>query len=794
MAGSGIEKLATIESNSRAIIPLADIRDRIVTIDQLQEGGRATHGIVEHSHDSIQLTLTLQSERIRMQSEQIERIEKRLEGLQPPDVLSKRSVKALAHRTAGKPAALRELCDTIYDVPEQQPYQRAPPGLSPYQPPDSVPFPVQGRRMTSGTQAICICPLSPRSHRSKIHRTVRLGKFHLSEEQETRGHWPSCPLSRIQPTRKNHRTVGFKYTGLARILSSIVGASFTLTSGAGGFSIGANLTYYPTVDVKSDPSFCIMRLIDYFSHFPKENKTGAFFMNACIKRLERLFNEKKAYPTAVNDKDESLMHLATKAVWWLENDSNSPFGRRFLNLSKPSCGMVYQLSLITSKPTPLAAAKPAILSLLAQVADIDTLKKVNITGTSALEVAMIRSGDRCIHGTGSKRCRRCGCIECVEILLKAGCCVRMHALGEYDAGSNLQEVMEPASEFARRLYVYEMQEVRRYLLHTDYSDSDSENSTVDGSSCSSDHDSIHGNNNEAEEQFNEFEYGGDVSATYICWLVKHGADLFSKPSTGPLPCDNDAGSGLFGAHYAFFLAGERIWNLTYTPDHTELDALLAFNKLSTTVVCCNLTDGCICHCSTGGCSPFLWMMKAFIRQSQEQYFKTNRPLGYIKTQMEFYYSTCGTELTVRTYEAAIRYATFQALELIHICCDVWNIIADHDIPNRREAADDVIVNEEQAPLIELHETLVTELTEMALTYLESESFPEFWGEIWLGRVEKALDKLNGCNLSDAERRGAENIGVRWCEPPTTKETKTRNPYKWNTPEWYFFELDLICPD
>ncbi|KAK8061164.1 hypothetical protein PG997_015385 [Apiospora hydei] len=891
MAGSGVEKLTMIESGSPAIIPLLGICDRVVTTDQLQENSRVTQGMFERSHDSLQLTL-------RFQSEKIERMEKLLENLQPPGVLTSQSVGTMAHKVAGKPAALKELCDTICDVPEKQPYQ----------PPRSVPFPDQGRRMTSATERICICPLSPRSHRLTTHRTVQLGHFHLSEEQETRGHWPSCPLSRIQPTRKNHRTVGFKYAGLGRILSSIVGASFTFTSGAGSFSIGANLTYYPTVDVKSDPSFCIMRLIEDFPYHAKVNETGALFMNACIKRLDRLFNEKKAYSTAVSDRNKSLMHLATKTVGSLNDYGDSPFGRGFPQLIetllqygvpaisydeqgsspllqfytkeptelikevikllvlanqegdsaalKPSAvyftgnvihndinevarildrfpGSLLETDVYMQSPLHLAAAKPEILSLLAQVADIDTLEEVNITGTSALEVAMIRSGDRCIHGTGNKRCRRCGCTECVEILLKAGCCVRMHALDEYDAGLNLQEVMEPASELARRLYVYEMQEVRRrYLLHTDHSDSDSENSTIDGSSCSSSNDSTHGNNDEAEEQwgwvyqeicdipkaelfyrygfrpdpsifFNlrlrlkRSRYGYDVSMTYICWLMEHGADLFSKPSTGPPPCDNDAESGLFGAHYAFFIAGGRIRNLTHTTDDTELDELLAFNKPSTTVVCHNLIDSCICHCSTGGCSPFLWMMKALVPQSW-RWAEEHYPV-IIKDQMEFYYSTCGTELTVLTHGAAIRYATFQALGLAHTCCNpetlVDGISSPHLIGSPWVDPDDVaIVNVEQASLLKLHEALVAEFTEMAHEYLKADSFPKFWGKSWLGRIQGELYKLNGCNLRDAERRGAEDIGVRWCEPPITEETKARNPYSRWSPEWYFFELDLICPD
>ena len=97
------------------------------------------------------------------------------------------------------------------------------------------------------------------------------------------------------------------------MLNSVLDLTFAWTSGAGGFSISPNFTYYPTVDTKSDPAFRIVELIDNCFFLCKAGNKEAF-MAACLTRLARLFNEKKANPVAVGDRNETLMHAAGLAV------------------------------------------------------------------------------------------------------------------------------------------------------------------------------------------------------------------------------------------------------------------------------------------------------------------------------------------------------------------------------------------------------------------------------------------------------------------------------------------------
>lgn len=58
-------------------------------------------------------------------------------------------------------------------------------------------------------------------------------------------------------------------------------------------------------------------------------------------------------------------------------------------------------------------------------------------------------------------------------------------------------------------------------------------------------------------------------------------------------------------------------------------------------------------------------------------------------------------------------------------------------------------------------------------------------------MEEELEKLEGNELTDAERRGAEEIGVRWA---VSQEAEKGNPYSEEDPEHWFYELDKICPE
>ena len=477
-------------------------------------------------------------------------------------------------------------------------------------------------------------------------------------------------------------------------------------------------------------------------------------------------------------------------------------------------GSIAELDIYGQSPLHLAAAKPRILALLVEAADLSLLNQPDKAGFTVLEAATILSSAHCINDSKPDRCRRCTCSQCVEILLKAGCNVRTRKVKRVDRSVNLRTILDGASELARRRYVYHMKELRtprprrlsfhRCLPTTRKTNATNTNDVEDWGWI---YDEI--TNSHLGELFYRHGFRPDPSFfihlrhypkldnfkehDYIRWLAEKGADLFLRSWTGPSVVENSPYIGLFGAHYALFYLGFTMTGPTVGP---ELTSLL---ELVEAVEHHNLTDNCQCYCSIGGCSPFIWMMKGMVSNGWRlKCLWAETPdfrnlIGRIIT----YYWVCGPELRTLTYRAAIRYVTFEALGIMHTCCNATSLAQEKE--EWVEGDDRDIINEEQAALLELHEELVEEFENEALMFMEDgpnggPRFIRFWLSCWIVRIKEVREELAGDAITDAERRGAEDIGVNWHETLQKCEEVDENPYGDRTVEFYFQELDLLCPE
>lgn len=214
------------------------------------------------------------------------------------------SLRKLVFRAASKPAALKSLCDDIKFSGKSDnlgiPLDRS----KSHQQSTSSDV-SRNPRTAMQVSNVCICP---RPARSCMQMQMQRGHTYLSGEWESHGHWPSCPLSKTP--RKQRLKASLKYTGVSRLLKSVIEISFALTSGAGGCSISPSFTYYPTVDVKSDPAF---RLIDLMGSVLPAPSTAPFVI-LCLRKLAKILGERRTYPTAVDDQNRTLMHHAISSV------------------------------------------------------------------------------------------------------------------------------------------------------------------------------------------------------------------------------------------------------------------------------------------------------------------------------------------------------------------------------------------------------------------------------------------------------------------------------------------------
>ncbi|KAK7959814.1 uncharacterized protein PG986_004668 [Apiospora aurea] len=717
----------------------------------------------------------------------------------------------------------------------------------------------------------------------------------------------------------------------ASILHAAVDFSFTMTTGAGGFSISPNLTLYATVDGELDPAFRILGLLCGCTRSCKGSIDS--FAIACFKNLIKLFDDKKACPAAVTRGNQSLLHSVAQALGYevllnsggprdlsvfsqlvkmlrgfgvpeftfnslntdfllasseydtartkdainillQENLENQPpvlepspsiviynsniswhttFGILDLYEICPgyaeACGCGLLSMAVTSNDTEevvhilsrhsdsvsevdihgntvlhLAAAKPRILSILLENADLSLLDKANKYGATVLRVAMHYSGRLCINGASSRRCRRCGCTRCVDILLKAGCNIRTGSRRDH----NFTELLRSASELARRRYVVHIKASRisrMRLLSTSFSllkpiqlisgciDMKQDYPQLRRSqSCHPANVRVEGDDDWIYREIYDtsladlfYRYGFRPSPSFFChpwsysqcgiscfrWLVVHGVDLFIRLPIQPPGVRSDSEIGLYVAHFVGYAFGRNCSGSTSSD---------LFDVFGATVTREELNDGCECHCSIGRCDPFIWMLKGMM----QKWFEGQRNLRSMCSEMKNFYTRCSIKLTSLTYKAAIRYATFEALELTHTCCDPYSVMQTFDVRFAQrnmdpwlKSDDIVIINQEQTSLLELHGKLVGELTEAASSVIKTDSegrplFPDFWRQCWMPRMEEELDKLSGSSLTEAEIKGAEEIGVRWCEQAEAPAKK--NPYDESSLEHWFYNLDLICPE
>ncbi|KAG8161246.1 hypothetical protein KVR01_009510 [Diaporthe batatas] len=217
---------------------------------------------------------------------------------------------------------------------------------------------------------------------------------------------PTKPLSnaaRVASKKKRRVVVGFNYTGLTRILKTAINMSFALTYGAGGFSISPSFTCNPTVDSRLDPAFRILDLLGEGS-LRLENGLDTL-ITACMKRLIQLFDDGKVCPTAVDQRNRSLMHYAIPAF-------SSVHGLNTMGLSVELVRtlLAYGVAPFTYD---LRATSPEILDILLRTGDLTLLEYRDVCYFTALEFAMIRSSDLCINGKRIQRCYddTCNCLE-----------------------------------------------------------------------------------------------------------------------------------------------------------------------------------------------------------------------------------------------------------------------------------------------------------------------------------------------------------------------------------------------
>lgn len=474
-------------------------------------------------------------------------------------------------------------------------------------------------------------------------------------------------------------------------------------------------------------------------------------------------------------------------------------------------------------PVHLATNRPSHLQLLLKATSEDILNKLDFAGYTAIQYAVFHSSKECQSVSVKLRCRRCHCAKSTAMLLKADCAMwPQHGYGRRsdDTGSKrcrtkfikgLKNRRDRLGELAivnfsadeadalsldgagvldaNAAYVIELLlekgiEIPPALWPSIYQDVQ----TAKEQWGTVYHSIIYADDAEAYFQLGfrdvdesngeglpplAFAAHNDETFPYLNWLVDRGAKLNRQVFPTSSTRDSCRIFGATSAHYVFQRIGKY---MCYRRDSNHWVPTIGLKILHSHVLSvdsCVDTDMCHCNCSQGGCTPFLWMLKAIFYDLEERSQRKRISPHDICDQFSRYLHILGSELQATHLKVSARYLTFITLQVAHTCYEIRGTygITDVSISDSRE------IQEEQATLLELLEELVDEFGDKIDDIIQNdaskaEGILDFWRGYWPDRMDEEIEMLEGNTLSDGQRHAAEEIGVVWGDSDAYSETES----------------------
>lgn len=151
--------------------------------------------------------------------------------------------------------------------------------------------------------------------------------------------------------------------------------------------------------------------------------------------------------------------------------------------------------------------------------------------------------------------------------------------------------------------------------------------------------------------------------------------------------------------------------------------------------CCR--DACLCSCSKEGCSPATIMWQSLFERWKYTLF-CHIPFlrHYVLDWFEDVSAENELELPSQFRADVIRFETFEALGLSHLCCNQGSWLGNEPFTAQYDPSEVAEMLEEEQELIEEHERLVDMFIEAYES--EGESLSSFLGGYWRTNMAKVL--------------------------------------------------------
>lgn len=508
--------------------------------------------------------------------------------------------------------------------------------------------------------------------------------------------------------------------------------------------------------------------------------------------------------------------------------------------------MIKEVNCMGQTPLHIAADKPACLRVLIKYADASLINQKDNYGDTALIYAMVLSRHRCRAPRPSvSKCSRCSCADCVVILLQADCALftdrsfghasylyystkrcwsryLRHLKDRLDRLKNLALENLPFVE-SSRLGLH-----KPSILYTEVLDvSDLLDKKLGGLPqplrtnyySPSPYFDIYVTVEIAERFYNmgfhelglwvggkgreemNFHYTSTYNmARMYDWLFKRGADFSQRVTMAASPPKPQMVDAVTVGHLALARLGESLVRgaLESGTTHEEKSRphdhfLEPIKALWSFIPLLGVADNCPCICSPGGCTALTYFLKGFKMYPRIFLFRM-----YPYEFFQIFRIATITGWRMEEHLAAMRIMTFEALEMVHTCCQLvryWE-------PSR-PTDEEIEATQYDEPMLELFESLVAEFEEGLRSRVKDYSgqpagYTDFWEKFWWPRMDVERNLLEEANISKSQKQGAEALGVVFEDPSKDKDESkpapSNNQYKKHQVEYWYKELDLIAPE
>ncbi|KAI1736874.1 hypothetical protein F4680DRAFT_430391 [Xylaria scruposa] len=479
---------------------------------------------------------------------------------------------------------------------------------------------------------------------------------------------------------------------------------------------------------------------------------------------------------------------------------------------------IHEQNLMRQTPFHFATDNPRILRLLMAAASSQELNIQDENGDYALDYALRLTPTLCLNGNSWVACSNCPCIECVGILLASGwscrsdfledCVEDMSHTARLKIIDHLVSERAVLKELGRRFLPFSAvnhhrlnelsvldlhaRRVSELLCQDDISIPASVRATLQISEFGWDtlHTSVYHDRKAFERDwdnqlaellyekwFRDIDlidthgfsplsfhiYLGSKRPSYILWLIEHGANILQ-----PFPVRDR--NSYHGYRYTTYTAAQFILKQAPRRPSTNLLSLEVepYRELVSLVAPVDRHDECRCRCVEAGCHT----MKIFFKQTwhlatgrwnpNQQKKAKNKPL-FPKIAENISNSLKGLVLDLsewdRVARLALRYFTFEALDLRHTCCQMPEIqyeLSDEEI---------VEIEDEDREKLDLLEILLEDF-QIAYSSFKSQDrheygFTDFLTTEWSPRMEPVLADIEAIQLTENDKLKAEEIGVQW---------------------------------